>query len=187
MRVISGVAKGRRLFAPKGMETRPITSKIKESLFNIWQTKIKGAFFLDLFAGSGSMGVEALSRGAEKVVFVEKSRSAVEVIKKNLAVCGFHNGYELYRDDVFRRINLLSQRQDKFDIVYLDTPFTKPEIFVPVIESLGNAKILASEGMAVIRIRKDIAFPETIGNLCRFRQKIYGISVINFYSYGGVI
>lgn len=187
MRVISGVAKGRLLFAPKGMETRPITSKIKESLFNIWQTKIKGAFFLDLFAGSGSMGVEALSRGAEKVVFVEKSRSAVEVIKKNLAVCGFHNGYELYRDDVFRRINLLSQRQDKFDIVYLDPPFTKPEIFVPVIESLGNAKILASEGMAVIRIRKDIAFPETIGNLCRFRQKIYGISVINFYSYGGVI
>lgn len=187
MRVISGVAKGRLLFAPKGMETRPITSKIKESLFNIWQTKIKGAFFLDLFAGSGSMGVEALSRGAEKVVFVEKSRSAVEVIKKNLAVCGFHNGYELYRDDVFRRINLLSQRQDKFDIVYLDLPFTKPEIFVPVIESLGNAKILASEGMAVIRIRKDIAFPETIGNLCRFRQKIYGISVINFYSYGGVI
>ena len=187
MRVISGVAKGRRLFAPKGMETRPITSKIKESLFNIWQTKIKGAFFLDLFAGSGSMGVEALSRGAEKVVFVEKSRSAVEVIKKNLAVCGFHSGYELYRDDVFRRINLLSQRQDKFDIVYLDPPFTKPEIFVPVIESLGNAKILASEGMAVIRIRKDIAFPETIGNLCRFRQKIYGISVINFYSYGGVI
>ena len=187
MRVISGVAKGRLLFAPKGMETRPITSKIKESLFNIWQTKIKGAFFLDLFAGSGSMGVEALSRGAEKVVFVEKSRSAVEVIKKNLAVCGFHNGYELYRDDVFRRINLLSQRQDKFDIVYLNPPFTKPEIFVPVIESLGNAKILASEGMAVIRIRKDIAFPETIGNLCRFRQKIYGISVINFYSYGGVI
>ena len=187
MRVISGVAKGRRLFAPKGMETRPITSKIKESLFNIWQTKIKGAFFLDLFAGSGSMGVEALSRGAEKVVFVEKSRSAVEVIKKNLAVCGFHNGYELYRDDVFRRINLLSQRQDKFDIVYLDPPFTKPEIFVPVIESLGNAKILAPEGMAAIRIRKDIAFPETIGNLCRFRQKIYGISVINFYSYGGVI
>ena len=132
-------------------------------------------------------GVEALSRGAEKVVFVEKSRSAVEVIKKNLAVCGFHNGYELYRDDVFRQINRLSRRQDKFDIVYLDPPFTKPEIFVPVIESLGNAKILASEGMAVIRIRKDIAFPETIGNLCRFRQKIYGISVINFYSYGGVI
>ena len=187
MRVISGVAKGRRLFAPKGMETRPITSKIKESLFNIWQTKIKGAFFLDLFAGSGSMGIEALSRGAEKVIFVEKNRSTVEVIKKNLAVCGFHDGYELYRDDVFRRINWLSQRQDKFDIVYLDPPFTKPEIFVPVIESLGNVKILAPEGMAAIRIRKDIAFPETIGNLCRFRQKTYGISVIHFYSYGGAI
>src|SRR5699024_10087983 len=134
----------------------PITSKIKESLFNIWQTKIKGAFFLDLFAGSGSMGIEALSRGAEKVIFVEKNRSTVEVIKKNLAVCGFHDGYELYRDDVFRRINWLSQRQDKFDIVYLDPPFTKPEIFVPVIESLGNVKILAPEGMAAIRIRKDI-------------------------------
>ena len=153
MRVISGVAKGRRLFAPKGMETRPITSKIKESLFNIWQTKIKGAFFLDLFAGSGSMGIEALSRGAEKVIFVEKGRSTVEVIKKNLALCGFHNGYELYRDDVFRRINRLSQRQDKFDIVYLEPPFSPPVIFVPVIDSLGTAMIRAPEGMAVIRIR----------------------------------
>ena len=82
MRVIAGTAKGRRLYAPKGMETRPITAKIKEALFNIWQDRIPGSDFLDLFAGSGSIGIEALSRGADYVVFVDKSRKAVEMIKK---------------------------------------------------------------------------------------------------------
>lgn len=181
MRVIAGTAKGRRLFAPKGTGTRPVTAKIKEALFNIWQTRIKGAFFLDLFAGSGSMGIEALSRGAEKVIFVEKNRSAVEMVKKNLAVCGFSSGYELYQDDVFRRMDWLSRRQDRFDIVYLDPPFTKPEIFVPVIETMEKTRLLASEGMAVIRVKRDMAFPERIGNLHRFRQKIYGISTICFF------
>ena len=181
MRVISGTARGRRLFAPKGIETRPVTAKIKEALFNIWQTRIKGAFFLDLFAGSGSMGIEALSRGAEKAIFVEKNRSAVEMVKKNLAACGFNSGYELYQDDVFRRMDWLSQRRDRFDIVYLDPPFTKPKIFVPVIEALDNARLLAPEGMAVIRVKRDMAFPESIGNLYCFRQKTYGISAIYFF------
>lgn len=181
MRVIAGTAKGRRLFAPKGIETRPVTAKIKEALFNIWQTRIKGAFFLDLFAGSGSMGIEALSRGAGKVIFVEKNRSAVEMVKKNLAICGFNSGYEYYQDDVFRRMDWLSRRRDRFDIVYLDPPFTKPEIFVPVTEALEKARLLAPEGMAVIRVKRDMAFPERIGNLYRFRQKTYGISTICFY------
>ena len=104
MRVIAGTAKGRRLYAPKGMGTRPITAKIKEALFNIWQDRISGSDFLDLFAGSGSIGIEALSRGADHVVFVDKSRKAVETIKKNLEICGFRSGYDIYQDDVFRRI-----------------------------------------------------------------------------------
>ena len=96
MRVIAGTAKGRVLFAPKGIGTRPILSMIKESLFNIWQEQVKSARFLDLFAGSGSIGIEALSRGAKEVVFVEKNRSAVSIIRKNLALCQFQTGWSVY-------------------------------------------------------------------------------------------
>ena len=118
MRVIAGTAKGRRLYAPKGMETRPITAKIKEALFNIWQDRIHGSDFLDLFAGSGSIGIEALSRGADYVVFVDKSRKAVEMIKKNMGICGFRSGYDIYQDDVFRRIGWLEKNEVMFDIIY---------------------------------------------------------------------
>lgn len=118
MRVIAGTAKGRRLYAPKGMETRPITAKIKEALFNIWQDRIPGSDFLDLFAGSGSIGIEALSRGADYVVFVDKSRKAVEMIKKNMGICGFRSGYDIYQDDVFRRIGWLEKNEVMFDIIY---------------------------------------------------------------------
>lgn len=118
MRVIAGKAKGRVLVAPKGMETRPITAKIKEALFNIWQSQIVGASFLDLFSGSGSIGIEAISRGAKNVVFVEKNSKAVEIIKRNLASCNFKNGYEIYQDDVFRRLECLKEQGYLFDIIY---------------------------------------------------------------------
>ena len=92
MRVISGKAKGHTLVAPKGMNTRPVTDMIKEALFSTWQMQITGAKFLDLFAGSGSMGIEAISRGAKKTVFVEKDYKVVEIIKKNLSSCKFNEG-----------------------------------------------------------------------------------------------
>ena len=84
MRVISGKAKGKLLVAPEGLDTRPITAMMKEALFSMWQFHLMDSSFLDLFAGSGSMGIEALSRGASNVVFVEKSKKAIDVIKKNL-------------------------------------------------------------------------------------------------------
>lgn len=180
MRVIAGTAKGRSLIAPKGMDTRPITSKIKESLFNIWQMQIADADFLDLFAGSGSMGIEALSRGAKKVVFVEKDRRAINVIKKNLSVCNFNDKYEIYQDDVFKRITSL-KKHCVFDIIYLDPPFTVDEIFLPVLELLSDAEILADEGIIAIRTKKEKEMPDAIGLLQKVRLKNYGLSTIHFY------
>lgn len=127
MRVIAGKAKGHPLAAPGGMNTRPITDKIKGALFNSWQLQIVDSKFLDIFAGSGSMGIEAISRGAEKVVFVEKNRGAVDIIKKNLTACKFTNGYKVYKDDVFHRIECLKTEGEQFDIIYLDPPFTVDE------------------------------------------------------------
>lgn len=181
MRVIAGTAKGRQLYAPKGIETRPITAKIKEALFNIWQDRIHGADFLDLFAGSGSIGIEALSRGADHVVFVDKSRKAVEIIKKNLEICGFRSGYNIYQDDVFRRIGWLEKNEVMFDIIYLDPPFTEEQIFHSVIQRLSNAKLLKRNGIFAIRTRREMEVPDRIEQLKKYKQKVYGISSVHFY------
>ena len=181
MRVIAGTAKGHQLYAPKGIETRPITAKIKEALFNIWQDGIHGADFLDLFAGSGSIGIEALSRGADHVVFVDKSRKAVEIIKKNLEICGFRSGYNIYQDDVFRRIGWLEKNEVMFDIIYLDPPFTEERIFHSVIQRLSNAKLLKRNGIVAIRTRREMEVPDRIEQLKKYKQKVYGISSVHFY------
>lgn len=183
MRVIAGKAKGHLLIAPKGLGTRPITAVIKEALFNILQTKIVGSRFLDLFSGSGSIGIEAISRGAKNVVFVEKKQTAINAIKKNLAACKFQNGYEIYQDDVFRQIKLLSKNGYTFDIIYLDPPFTIDKIFLPVMEILSDAKLLEKDGIIAIRTRKEKSMPNIIGSLQRFKLKKYGISNLHFYSH----
>ena len=181
MRVIAGKAKGHMLIAPKGMSTRPITDMIKEALFSAWQMQISGADFLDLFAGSGSMGIEAISRGAKRVVFVEKNAAAVEVIKRNFKACGFTEGYNVYKDDVFRRIDSLKQEQEQFDIIYIDPPFTVEKVFLPIMEILSDGKLLKENGILVIRTKKEKQMPEKIGKLRKYKYKSYGISGIHSY------
>lgn len=117
--------------------------------------QIADSRFLDLFSGSGSIGIEAISRGAKKVVFVEKDRKAFNVIKKNLDSCKFTDGYEVYQDDVFGRIGWLAENGYMFDIIYLDPPFTVDEIFLPAMERLSNAKLLAKDGCIAIRTRRE--------------------------------
>lgn len=181
MRVIAGKAKGHALIAPEGINTRPITAKIKEALFSIWQMQIADSSFLDLFSGSGSIGIEAISRGAKKVVFVEKDRKAITVIKKNIAGCKFTDGYEVYQDDVFKRIGWLAENGYRFDIIYLDPPFTVDEIFLPVMECLSSAGLLDKDGCIAIRTRREKEMPEKIGVLRRFKLKNYGISSVHFF------
>lgn len=182
MRVIAGKAKGHPLVAPDGMNTRPVTDKIKEALFSSWQLQIVGANFLDLFAGSGSMGIEAISRGDEKAVFVEKDRRAVDIIKKNLKTCKFTDGYTVYKDDVFHRIESLKTADERFDIIYLDPPFTVDEIFIAVMEALSDGQLLTENGIVVIRTKKEKEMPDEIGKLKKYKFKTYGISGVHFYA-----
>lgn len=181
MRVIAGKAKGKLLYAPSGMNTRPITAKMKEALFNIWQNEVIDADFLDLFAGSGSMGIEALSRGAKKAVFVELDKHAIDVIKENIKNCKFNDCAVVYKDDVFNRISLLKATNQTFDIIYLDPPFTRDEIFHPVLEAVTEADILNQDGEIAIRTVKEKEMPEEIGDYYRYKLKIYGQSAIHFY------
>lgn len=182
MRVIAGKARGHPLIAPDGLNTRPVTDMIKEALFSSWQMKLEGSHFLDLFAGSGSMGIEAMSRGAEKTVFVEKDHKAIEIIKKNLSSCKFTDGYIIYKDDVFHRIEHLKSEGEQFDIIYLDPPFTIDSIFVPVMETLSDGKLLREDGIIVIRTRKDKEMPDEIGKLEKCKFKRYGISGVHYYT-----
>ena len=120
MRIISGSARGRKLFSPEGMDVRPTTDKVKESLFNIIQFELPGAAVLDLFAGTGQLGLEALSRGAEKAVFVDSSGKSLSVVKKNVELCGFSANARLVRSDA---LSYLVRAEERFDIVFLDPPY----------------------------------------------------------------
>lgn len=181
MIVIAGSAKGRALVAPEGKNTRPITAKIKAALFSSWQLRIPDAKFLDLFAGSGSMGIEALSRGAAEAAFVEQDPKAIKMIRENLAHCQFTENSQVYEDDVFRRIDWFKAQHCSFDIIYLDPPFTVDSIFIPVMEALSDGAILAEDGLIVIRTRKEKALPEAMGALEKIKCKTYGISTVHYY------
>ncbi|MEQ8200802.1 MAG: 16S rRNA (guanine(966)-N(2))-methyltransferase RsmD [Syntrophomonadaceae bacterium] len=180
MRVISGTAKGRRLKAPPGLNTRPVTDMIKEALFNVWGSRVLDACVLDLFAGSGSVGIEALSRGARKVIFVDNSNAAVRVIRENLDHCRFQSGFDILRGDVFQALKRLVSQGLQFDLVYIDPPFTREDIFEPLMEAVSRADILSADGIAVIRSPRKKAMP-SFPLLVKYRQGDYGESSLHYY------
>ncbi len=181
MRVISGSARGKRLQAPAGLHTRPITDMIKEALFNVWSHDIVDASLLDLFAGSGSVGIEALSRGVGRVVFVDNDRNCIKIIKENLSNCGFVAGFEVFHNDVFRAVDLLSRHKESFDYIYVDPPFTNDKIFNEIMQVLGKASILASDGVLVIRTKKQKEMAVSYDRLLEYRISNYGESSLHYY------
>ena len=182
MRVISGTARNRKLIAPEGLHTRPVTDQIKESLFNIWQFSISGCHFLDLFSGSGSMGIEAMSRGADYTVMVDNSYEAFKVIKTNIKNCKLEDcNHKVYKEDVFKVIKLLAAGEETFDIIYADPPFTVDSIFWPVMEALSDGKLLKEGGVVAIRTLTEKEMPERFGVLKKEKERKYGISMVHFY------
>ena len=127
------------------------------------------------------MGIEAISRGARRAVFVEMNQKAIDVIKQNVKTCKFTEEAVIYKDDVFRRIEWLKNNGESFDIIYLDPPFTVDEIFHPVLEAVTGAGILKEDGIIAIRTLKEKDMPEEINNLKKYKFKVYGISAIHFY------
>lgn len=175
MRVITGKAKGIRLITLEGNDVRPTTDRVKEGIFSALQFNIEGRTFLDLFAGSGQMGIEAISRGAKQAVFVDSSKKALQVIKENISKCGF--------DDKSKVINstatsFLKMNKEKFDIAFLDPPYRKgllEEVLPQVFESMKNTGIVLCEHPVDEKI---------IENCCKFsldREYRYGkIKVSSF-------
>lgn len=123
MRVIAGTARSIPLKTPDGMDTRPTQDRIKETLFNILMSDIPGCRFLDIFSGSGAIGIEAASRGAAEVVLIEKQRKAAAVIRSNLKAAGVEDLCTLYTDDCYRLIPTFNKRSEPFDIIFMDPPY----------------------------------------------------------------
>lgn len=182
MRVISGKAKGKKLQAPQGKNTRPITDMIKEALFNVLGKGIINSTFLDLFAGSGSVGIEALSRGALKAVFVDSNLAAIRAINNNLTNCRLADAAEVYRSDVFRLIEIFEKKLVRFDYIYVDPPFDQEHLFDKVMVRLGKGTVIDPEGTIIIRTHRKKAIQDTYNVLSRFRQNRYGESVLHYYA-----
>lgn len=180
MRVIAGIAKKRLLKVPSGWTGRPTADRVKESLFNILGSRVLGCVFLDLFAGTGNIGIEALSRGAKKAVFVEKDRRAAGAIGHNLKMTGFESRSKVVVRDVCQGLAGIVAEGDRFDIVFLDPPYGQG-LEVPVMEKVQELKLLTSGGLIISESSKRDALPPEIGGISLFRQEKYGDTVISFY------
>jgi len=148
MRIIAGEAKGRPIKAPKGMNTRPTTDRIKESLFAILGN-IDDSKWLDLFSGSGNIGLEAISRGAEKVVFIDEAYIAITAIKENIKKLGFENKGEIYKNQAKRAINILAKKGMKFDYIFLDPPYESNQISL-LLDDNNLRKCLSKDGIIIL-------------------------------------
>lgn len=155
MRVIAGEARGRRLKELEGMETRPTTDRVKEGMFNILQFDLEGRKVLDLFAGTGQLGIEALSRGAGSVVLVDRRADAVKLIRENLKVTGLTNRAQVVAGD---SVGYLKSLREKFDIVLLDPPYAA-ELLEPVLAHIAEFDILNPHGIIIAEHPVDRPLP----------------------------
>jgi 16S rRNA (guanine(966)-N(2))-methyltransferase RsmD len=176
MRIISGKYKGRTIKMPKGI--RPTQDKVRKALFDILGD-IKGLSFLELFAGSGAVGIEALSRGAKEIVFIEKDKRCAKKIKENLSSLSLLS-YRIIEFDTSKVIRHLNQNGKQFDIIFLDPPYYG-DLSKKTLQTLGAYDILAPNGFIIVQHFKKDILPERIGNLIILRQAEYGDTLLSFY------
>lgn len=182
MRVISGEKKGFKLKAPKGKDTRPTEDRIKESMFNILKNINDNSLVLDLFAGSGSIGIEFLSRGAKKAYFVDKSNFSIAAIKENLNHTGLLGKSKIIKNDSIKAIKLLARKDIKFHYIFVDPPYER-DIIKKVIENIWRENILAKDGLIILEHEKKLELPNWIQGLEKVDERNYGSKSLTFYTY----
>ena len=167
MRVITGTARGRRLATPSNNDIRPTTDNVKESIFNIIQFDVEGRKVLDLFAGTGQLGIECLSRGAESAVFVDQSREAVKLVRDNLKTCGL-NGTVIQMDSLS-----FLKSCGKFDLIFVDPPYDSP-VYDEVLKTINLVDILSDGGIIMCESRREKSLPEMNAPYRKVKEYNYG-------------
>jgi 16S rRNA (guanine(966)-N(2))-methyltransferase RsmD len=176
MRITGGTGRGRRLKVPAGSGVRPTSDKVKQALFNILGQRVVDSAFLDLFAGAGGIGLEALSRGARSVVFVDASRESLDAIKRNIGQTGFADRAHI----VFAKAgSFLKKKSGPYDIVFLDPPYT--EELQPLLDQLAASGLLCAGSIVIAEHFKKQPSPEEAGPLTLYREARYGDTVLAFY------
>ncbi len=167
MRVITGSARGRRLKTPENYDIRPTTDNVKESLFNILQFDIEGRRVLDLFAGTGQLGIECLSRGAAEATFVDQDRNALRIVKENLKSCGL--AAQIVQSDALRFL----ERGGVYDLIFIDPPYDSA-LYEPVLEYINAVDKLSDGGIIVCEARRERELPEMRAPYFKGREYVYG-------------
>lgn len=186
MRVIAGQYRSRVLVAPRGRDTRPTSDRLRETLFNVLAPHIESVVFADLYAGSGAVGIEALSRGAREAIFVEQAEPALKAIRTNLAALGIRGGYVLEARGVAAVLKRLASSGRTADVVFLDPPYEDAEAYESTLRLLGGecSGLLTSDSIVVAEHAKKDDLAERYGKLLRYRVLKQGDAALSFYRFG---
>ena len=180
MRITSGTLKNRKIKSREGKETRPTLERIKEAIFSIIGDKITDARFLDLYSGTGNMAIEALSRGASRAVMIEQDKEALRIIIDNVNDLKLDGKCRAYKNDVFRALEILGRKKEKFDIIFLDPPY-KENITEKTLEKISESEILADDGIIISEHIVYEKSKDTVGNLVKYDERDYNKKIVTFY------
>ena len=181
MRVIGGTYRSRRLAAPRGLATRPTSDRLRETLFNVLAPRIEGAVFADLYAGSGAVGIEAISRGASLVYFVDSAPSAAAAIRSNLAALKITSGFQILSSTVAAALRRLAER---CSIVFLDPPYAADNDYTGTLSGIGDGadSLLTADGIVIAEHTRKMPLAECYGPLKRYRVLEQGDAGLTFYT-----
>ena len=180
MRITGGELGGRRLRAPDSAEIRPMRDQVRAALFNILMDVVEDSVFLDLFAGTGSVGLEALSRGASRAVFVDRGREARELLQQNIDELDLSDRAEIRADDVSDAITRLEQLDERFDLVFVGPPYGR-DLAPTTLDQLSASRVLAPDAIVVAEVFKKESVADAYGRLARFDQREYGDNRLVLY------
>jgi 16S rRNA (guanine966-N2)-methyltransferase len=185
MRIIAGKYRSRQLRSLKGLSLRPTSDRLRECLFNILGQLVAGSRFIDAFAGTGAVGIEALSRGATEAVFIERHPRAADLIKKNLASLDIRSGTRVLPIDVLQALQLLSSENTSVSeqriILFLDPPYANASDYDRVLSFLGSATVFTRDALVIAEHRGKFELPEVMENLQRVRVQRQGDAALSFY------
>lgn len=180
MRVTGGSLKGRKLAPLRGMSIRPTSDYLREAIFNILAEVVEDAVVLDLFAGTGSLGIEALSRGAERAVFVDKASQAIKALSRNVETCALQERTRILKRDILRGPGFLKSIRETFDLVFVDPPYDKG-FAEPTLKLLGRSSKILTEAFIVVEHSSREILPEKIARLFLHDERRHGKTLVSFY------
>ena len=182
MRIIAGQYRSRILKSLKGLELRPTSDYLRETLFNVLGPSIEDSRFLDLYAGTGAVGMEAISRGAEEAVFVENHAPAVKLIRENLSLLKIESGAEVISANVAAALQKLARwPQQPFDFVFLDPPYVLEQEYETALSVLGDSELISPDSIVIAEHRKTLDLAESYGALRRYRVLKQGDAALSFF------